>query len=263
MMPEIVIDETTPNDLLFDPAFARGAVPRDFAVDPPEMFAAPAEMKLIPRSEWSARIKEMAEQKSRLSDLLKGRGIKPLDQKDRGYCWSHSTTMAIMATRARANQPDVRLSAYAVACVIKGYRDEGGWCGLSAKFIAERGVPSVQAWPECGTSRSSDIASTWADAAKYKSTIEWRDLTRQVWDTPMPFDAVMTCLLNRVPVAADFNHWAHSVCLLDPVEVEPGSFGVRLINSWGEGWSDQGYGVLRGSKAIPDAAVAIVSSTLS
>jgi len=47
------------------------------------------------------------------------------------------------------------------------------------------------------------------------------------------------------------------------VEIEAGSFGVRLPNSWGPNWSDNGYGVLRGSKAIPDAAVGIVSSVLN
>jgi len=262
-MPELIIDDDTSNDVLFDPQYSRGAVARDFTVDPPEMFEPPSEMKLIPRSEWSARIKEMEEQKSRLSDILKGRGIKALDQGRDGYCWAYSTVMAIMATRARANQPDVRLSPHAVACIIKSYRNEGGWCGLSAKFLAERGVPSQEFWPQQSMSRSNDNPATWANAAKHKTTLEWRDLTRSVWESPMTFDAVMTCLLTRTPVAADFMHWAHSVCLVDPVEIEPGSFGVRLINSWGEGWSELGYGVMRGSKAIPDAAVGFVGSTLS
>jgi len=263
MPNEIVIDHTTDPDLLFDPQYSRGAVPRDFATDPVEMFAPPSEMVLIPRSEWSARIKEMEATKTRMSDLLKGRGIEPLDQGQKGFCWSHSTTMAVMASRARNNEPDVRLSAYAVACMIKNYQDEGGWCGLSAKFIADKGVPSEAFWPQQSMSRSNDKPETWADAAKHKSTIEWRDLTRPVYESPMVFDAVMTCLLNRVPVAADFDFWSHSVCLVDPVEVEPGSYAVRLLNSWGAGWSDGGYGVLRGSQATPNAAVAIVSSTLS
>ena len=97
MPNEIVIDASTNPDLLFDPQYSRGAVPRDFAVDPIEMFAPPSEMVLIPRSEWSARIKEMEATKTRMSDLLKGRGIEPLDQNGQGFCWAYSTGMAIMA----------------------------------------------------------------------------------------------------------------------------------------------------------------------
>lgn len=243
---------------------ARGLVPRDYTRHPvgsvSGSMAYAVDMPTIPRSEWSARIKEMVETKSRLSDMrLVGNGGQPipsLDQNGQGYCWAYSTTMAVMMLRMIMNLPYVRLSAHATACVIKNFRDEGGWCGLSMERQVSHGTPSVEFWTEKSMSRSHDKPETWANAALHKVTEGWVDVQAAVYDRNLTFDQVMTCLLCRVPVAADFNHWSHSVCLLDPVEVEPGSFGVRLINSWTDSWGDRGMAVMQGGKAIPDGAVA-------
>lgn len=260
-----LIDDDTPNDVLFDPRFARGAVARDYSVDPPEMFAPPSEMPLIPRSEWSARIKERTQLKAQLSDVrniaANGQRMPSLDQGGQGFCWAYSVAATLMMSRAVANQPYVRLSPHAVACKIKGFRDEGGWCGLSAKFARENGYPSEEFWPQKSMSRSYDNAATWADAEKHKVTEDWVDLTRQVWDNQLTFDQLASCLLVGVPCAIDCMWWAHSICALDLVEVEPGSFGVRILNSWSDAWGEAGTAVLRGTKAIPDGAIATRSTT--
>jgi hypothetical protein len=255
-----LIDENTSWDS-FNPAAARhGAVPRDFSVDPVEMFASPHGMPLYPRSEWSARIKVKVEQKSRLSDLREtmanGSWHRSLDQNGQGYCWFYSVTSTVMFARARDMMPYVRLSAHGGACKVKNFRDEGGWCGLGAKFVRENGVPSVEAWPEKSMSRSNDNAATWADAAKYKIVEDWVDLSAPVYDQNLTFEQVASCLLNNIPCAVDFNWWGHSVCALDLVEVEPGDFGLLIINSWTDQWGDRGMGVLRGARCKPDGAVA-------
>jgi hypothetical protein len=59
-----------------------------------------------------------------------------------------------------------------------------------------------------------------------------------------------------IPCVGDFNWWGHSVCLLDVVEVEPGDFGIRILNSWSDQWGERGTSVLRGSKCRPDNAIA-------
>jgi hypothetical protein len=254
---EYLIDDSTPDDGLLNPVVdgelkGRGHDPSQYV---PTMFAPPAELPLIPRSEWSDRIKEQERLKSRLSDI---RGSIPsLDQNGQGYCWAYSTTSCVMLLRAKANQPYVRLSAHAVACKVKNFRDEGGWCGLSAKFQREQGCPSVDFWPEKSMSRSHDKPETWANAALHKVTEDWVDLGKAVYDQNLTFDQVATCLLSGVPCAVDFNWWSHSVCAVDLVEVEPGSFGLRILNSWSDSWSERGMGVLRGSKAIPTGAVAL------
>lgn len=219
------------------------------------MFAPPAQMKLIPRSEWSDRIREQEAKKMRLSDL---RGSIPsLDQGQVGYCWAHSTTHTIIALRAANGQPYVPLSAYAVAATIKKGRDEGGWCGLSAQFAREKGVPSQALWPQGDRNyRNYDKPEVWSNAALHQITEDWVDLAHDVYDQNLTFDQVATCLLSGIPCAVDFNWWSHSVCALDLVEVSAGSFGLRIWNSWSDSWGDRGMGVLQGSKAIPDGAIA-------
>jgi len=218
------------------------------------MFDPPHDLKLIPRSEWSDRIKKKTQEKSWLTDL---RNFPALDQNGQGFCWAYSTTSCVMLLRRVMGQPDVRLSAHAIGCMVKNFRDEGGWCGLSAKFHRERGCPSVQYWPEKSMSRSNDKPETWENAKKHIVTEEWVDLSKAVYDQNLSFDAVATCLLCNIPVAVDFNHWSHSVCAIELVETERNSFGLKILNSWSDQWGDKGTGILRGSKAIPDGAVAL------
>lgn len=259
---DFLVDDSTPSDQLFRPMFGRGLVPRDYTQDPPEMFDPPSAIKLIPRSEWSARIKELEERKALLSDVRMtgnaGEMIPNLDQGQNGYCWGHSTVHAVMMVRAVNNLPYVPLSAYAVCATIKKGVNEGGWCGLSAKFLRERGVPSQALWPQGDRNyQQHDKPEVWANAALHKVTEEWVDLSAgHVADQNLTFDQAMTCLLNGMPCALDYMWWAHSVCGLDPVEVEAGSYGIRILNSWLE-WGDKGTGVLRGDKAKPDGALSI------
>jgi hypothetical protein len=255
-MPMSIIDDSTSNDILYPKIDGeRKGTGHDPSQYVPEMFAPPSELQLIPRSEWSARIKELEQLKARLSDL---RTWESLDQNGQGYCWYYSTTGVIMLLRSVMNLPHVRLSAHAGAFMIKNGRDEGGWCGLSAKHHREVGCPSVKFWPEKAMSRTHDKPLTWENAALHKVTEDWVDLAAgHIADQNLTFEQVATCLLVGVPCAVDFNWWGHSVCAMDLVEVEPGDFGIRILNSWSDQWEDRGTSVLRGSKAKPDGAVAL------
>lgn len=259
---QVIIDDSTPSDGLFFPIVdgemkGRGALPRDYKEWPEEMFDPPSQLPLIPKSEWSERIKEKVAKKSQISDILLAQGIPAMDQGANGYCWGHSTVGCVQAVRAINNQPYIPLSAYMVCAIIKKGRNEGGWSGLSAKFLREHGVCSQTLWPQGNRSLSLDTPECRVDAARHKVTEEWVDLTLSVYDQNLAFDQLATCLLSNIPCAIDLNWWAHAILACDLVEVEPGSFGVRIRNSWGQGWGEQGFGILRGSKCIPDGALAI------
>lgn len=245
---------------------AKGLIPRSLSEHPVGCFkgiAAPFDtaFKEVPKSDWEARCKENAAQEMQLSDMRMrgvsngGQMIPSLDQNGQGYCWMYSTTMAIMMTRMKMRLPCVRLSAHAGACMVKNFRDEGGWCGLSMEWHTKTGVPSVDFWKEKSMSRSYDKPETWANAARHKVLEGWVDMTSEVYDRHLSFNQVVSLLLCGIPVAADFNWWGHSVCLLDAIWVD-GTIAIRGINSWTDGWGEKGMFILQGNKAVPDSAVA-------
>lgn len=254
-MPAVVINAGTPDSQLRPlKGRARGLEPRDFRLRPVGSFGAaqPFDLPLIPESEWEDRLKELVENKAQLSDIRDiadgGKPIRSLDQGNQGYCWAHSPTSCMMLARAKAAEPYVPLSAYATACIIKNYRNQGGFNAEAFEFIGNRGCPSQARWPQGSKDRSNDNPETWRDAAKRKAfqfiDLDPRDMKRQL----------VTCLLLNIPVASDFMWWLHSVASIDLVSVRP--FRTRILNSWSDGWGERGTGILEGNRAIPDAAIA-------
>lgn len=272
----------------------KGLIPRDFDKHPVGSYAnVPAmhavEVPLIDQASWADILKDRTASKSLLSDVRKtgnnGGCIDALDQDGVGYCWAHSSTGAVMILRAIANAPYVPLSAFAVAATIKNGRDEGGWGAQSLDFIVERGVPAQSFWPQQSRDLSHGNAACWENAKLHKVTQGFIDLQAAQYDRNLTFAQVATLLLSGIPVIGDFNWWGHSVCLLDLVngvsqrmetradsgklatvnefekiwgvnDPATGGFGVNILNSWSNSWSNNGEGVLTGSKAIPDGATA-------
>lgn len=246
------------------PGQAKGLIPRNFRTHPQGYHAAakpfPSEL-IIPESEWESRLKVLKDAGAQLADVrnraVNGRRMPVLNQGQKGYCWAHSTTRAVMLARAAAHQPYVPLSAYAVACIIKNYRDEGGWCSLSLDFAASVGIPSQDYWPQGSMARTNDNAEMRGNAALHKAQ-EW-------WDFPEDRDkaraVLVSALLLNMPCATDFNWWGHSVCTHTLISVKP--LVTEIDNSWGPDWEDEGSGKLEGDKAIPDGALALPVVTAS
>jgi hypothetical protein len=232
---------------------AMGLVPRDYEKCPVGYMACakPFDLPLIPESEWEDRLAAQKAAKAQLSEVrnrgMNGKPIPSRDQNGKGYCWAHSSTSAALIVRAIENQPYADLSAFAVACIIKRFRDEGGWGAESLEFIADRGIPTSEFWPQKSMAKANDNEKTWANAKLHRVT-EWMDLE------PKNKAQLVTCLLSGIPVVSDFNWWGHSVCTIDLVSLNP--FRTRIWNSWGDSWSENGTGILEGRKAIPDGQIA-------
>lgn len=106
----LIINDETPDHQLFPSNKGRGldlsARPEGFAyggtADPfPDSW-------LIPKSEWQARIREMEERKSLLSDLCRDAGLKCKDQQQTNYCVP-AGTMIRMADGSEKPIQDVKV----------------------------------------------------------------------------------------------------------------------------------------------------------
>lgn len=246
---------------------AKGLIPRNFASHPVGYCAAaPAfDMPLMTDDEIEAAIKRKDADGSWLQDIRNrgnfGKPIPSRDQNGKGYCWAHSGVSSMLLARAEAGLPYADLSAYAVACIIKGFRDEGGWGSEGVEFLATRGCPTSQFWAQQSMSRSNDNPDTWANAALHKA-IEWFDLDPE---SPDYLRQMATCLCQNIGGAADFNWWGHSVNgnRLRSWGRNGSNLSIDIWNSWGDSWSNNGMGTLTGSHARPDAFVACRTVTAS
>lgn len=294
---EVVISDVTPVDQHVPDGCRTGAVPRDLAKHPKSMFATPDQLVPFDEATLRTRLSDQIAGKARLSDI---RDTNPklisLDQNGQGYCWGHSTTNTIRLEREVRNLPYADLSAFSLCCLEKNYRDEGGWCGESAAFATKNGIATSEFWPQRSMSRANDTPAMRANMALHKITAGWYDLSKPQYDQRLNFMQVLSLLAMSVPCALDFNWWSHSVCGADGVDGTQmatvsryldsgklvytnslkhyeqmwgldnpvtGGFSVRIWNSWSDTWGARGMGVLTGNKAIPDNAIATISSVLS
>lgn len=268
---------------------SRGLKPRDYSAYPRGCYTSVGalDIPLIPRDQWVDRIKEKEANKARTSDIRRSSGpnggpIPSLDQDGVGYCWNHSVTMALILKRALQGLPYVRLSAFFIGCLVKNYRDEGGWGADGLDFAMKNGIPDISHWPEKSMDRYNDNQACRQNALLHRPTETAMDLSAPVYDRNLSEDQAMTLLLSNDPLISDFNWWSHSVCLMDAVIVSQATtnrlqdldfnnindlmvyataFGKRGINSWTDSYGDMGEFVLSGSKAILDGGAAILVST--
>ncbi len=246
-MSEFVVTNFAPPE-----GCGRGLEERDYNAYPVGYNSKPFDIPLIPESEWPAKLAQQQAAKAQLHNIRNtgknGGRIPSTNQGSTNFCWAHSSVGAVMLLRAAQGEPFEQLSATAVACIIKNFKNVGGWGSQSLEFITERGVPNTAHWPEGpeGIKRHYDSDGTWQNAAKHKVT-EWMDLQ------PRNKAQFVTCLLNNLPVVTDLNHWSHSVVTMSIISLNP--FWTLIWNSWGDDWGEFGTGVLKGSKAIPDGAI--------
>ncbi len=282
----------------------RGLIPRNYEKTPLGFYAGipsykAVQMPLIPRSEWPARLKALKEAGALLSDHRRRgmKGKKPIpsrDQDGRGYCWIHSGVSIMLVCRARDGQPYVDLSAYAGACQIKNFRDEGGWGAQGVDWLIKNGCPTSKTWPQRSVARSNVTEAMKQESLLYRIDEGWIDLESAQYNRNLAWEQIVTCALSGHPWISDHNWWSHSIAGLDVVDgvalfnetirdEESGKkvtlqefhkvwdmndpvtagLGSNIWNSWGDSWSNNGEGYLPPSKCVPDGSVAVRSVTLA
>jgi len=169
-------------------------------------------------------------------------------------CHAYSATDALYALRAVSRQSLVDLSPASVAGPVTNWRNQGAWIGDDLASIMEIGCATREYVPDFCTNPAK-CKDGWKDNARLHRATDCFDLeTRN-------FDEVMTYLLCRLPLCVGYNWWGHAVTLLDPVHIN-GRFGVRLLNSWGLQWGENGLGVLMEGKGTPDESYAPLATPL-
>lgn len=252
---EVVIDDTYGMADAIPEGMSKGREARDYQSFPRGCYAsAKLDVTYIPSSEWGKIIDEQERTKSRLSDIMINAGIESLDQNGTNFCWANGPTTAMQAVYARQGSPYVKLSAASVAAPIKNYRNQGGWGSEAFEYAATHGWMSEAFWPRNYLRDAKYMTAEGKANALLHRPVDWYDLPAR------DFDALMSMVLQLIPVAVGYNWWSHEVCAIDGVRIG-NDFGIRIRNSWGMTYGSAGFAVLTRSKATPDDACGLWSAT--
>jgi hypothetical protein len=246
----VIINDSTPSDVLFPLDSGRGLdiglrgnldYEYGATADP-----FPASL-LIPRSEWQARIAEREARGQDWHTRLTAAKWVVKDQARTNFCWINAPVATLEMTRIGQGQRPVVLSPASGGGPIKRFRNVGGWGKEALEWIAEKGVCPVDRWPANAIEQRYYTAENQALALNYR-VVEW-------WEVPpRNLDHLVSCLLRGCPVAVGYSWWGHEVTAIDPVWLD-GTVALRIANSWGEAWGEKGYGLIQGSRMMPDDAV--------
>ena len=201
---------------------------------------------LIPESEWEPRIKEMEEQRSRVSDLIRMAKLPPKDQGSTNYCWINAPVHCVEIMRLQQNQKTVLLSPASAGAQIKNFRNVGGWGLEGLKWIVKYGVAPVSLWPANAIDRRYNTADARQAAMDYRVD-EWIECR------PRTINQMFSMLLRRYSGAVGYLWWRHEVSCIDPLWLD-GAPAIRIRNQW-RGWGENGFGILQGRKMLADDIV--------
>ena len=209
---------------------------------------------VIPRSEWSAKAKEMRALKACTSQIQTWNSD---NQGSYPTCWSAGTMAAFSTTRVRMGLPFIRMSAMAVAVPISG-GNSGGYEGDAVKYLTQHGGVPDTLWGYTDRKNHNSDPQVQASRLLFKS-IESYECNG--------FDEFATACLMGFPCTVSYNWWSHVVMLCDLVEIEPGSWGFMIRNNWGDGYGDKnefgvgGYNIFREGKGTPSGGFGFRQTT--
>lgn len=216
---------------------------------------------LIPYADMPELIRERVSKKMQISDLRAtgmpdGSKVPNFHQLNSNFCWCYAAVHGMMLSRVMSNLPFVRFSPHALACKIKGFKNEGGWSAHAAEKVSTIGCPSVAKWPANSFSRAYDTAETWKEAQLYRTVEGWIDLDAPVYDRDLSKQQVLTLMIYGIPCPVDIMPMTHAMCGMDAVDAfpskspnDPDRYGIRVLDSY-----PNDVRVLTGRSSRPDNA---------
>lgn len=235
-----------------DPALGRGLIPRDFTLEPycSNPFATALSLPPVDPDTYDERIEEQEKTQSSLTHLAKLKGVKVKNQSNTNYCWINAPTYCVELGRVAQGQKYISLSPASAGAPITNFQNRGGWGTKGVYWIVQHGLVPTSTWPDNAIDKKYNTSDNNAQR-KFFQVDEWWDLK------PRNIAELYTCLFYNVPVAIGLNWWGHEVTAVKVVKLAgTKNYGIMIANSWGTGWGDNGYGVLTGTKQVPDDAVA-------
>ena len=206
---------------------------------------------MIPESEWGDRIRQMEKDKTRMPDFAKDMGLAIRNQRNSSYCWSFGTTRSAEYALLQTGI-NMHISAFSVGAPVKNFRNQGGWGDQALAYMAKNGFNTSDEWDDSKGSGSIS-RKYYTDEnralAKKRVVLEYYKLRtgRNGWAE------LVSCILAGKAVAVGYNFWSHLVCATWLEQ----NMDLGIDNSWGQGWSDGGRGLLTGGRKFPDGAVVI------
>ncbi|MCK9459637.1 MAG: hypothetical protein M0R80_08365 [Proteobacteria bacterium] len=219
-------------------------------------------VRVIPRSEWPARLEALKKANAGVMPLIYGK-VEGHDQDGTNYCWANSAVCAGGNVKYIQGQSPYILSAASVGGPITGYRNQGGWPGDAVAFMEKTGAVRADLWPNIAIKSSyAKKPECVADYSKHKILAKSVDLG----ESGNIFDETATCVLLGSSVAVTYNWWSHAVTAVG-LEQKDGKWYLILRNSWGDSYGDKGFFKLpegRGSnRGTPDDAQAVFYMTFN
>lgn len=226
---------------------------RDYAAEPVGSSIPAYGGAVFPRKHWPELIGIQESRRASPLDVHKYNETPILDQGRLKYCWAFSTVAAVMNRYAFAgiNSPVPHLSATAPAAQGKGFRNRGGHCSESCRYIDQFGIPTIEAWPEQDMDRDLVRSDAAIQSASRHHIIDFEDIGDDL-------DAAISAMIDPAgasPCTFSLPWWRHAICGLkiryrgpNPAKIE--SYGLQFVNSYGDDWGNSGYGTIWGNQIV-------------
>lgn len=230
--------------------YSFGMTPRDYAAAPFGSANKPARDlsmgEVLKRSQFADAIKRADENKTTPDDWRIALAPWIENQQSWGYCWGFGACKAVEIAYAMSGYNVPHLNPFPTAFRIKQGRNQGGWAQEYLEGVDKFGIVEHSLW------NGNEASMAKWERGEIKANGELHKVTASLELPTNDFAALVTSLTHPKvprPVTLGLNWWGHLVCGVRAVVIEPGKFGIKIVNSWGENWGEGGCAILTEQKA--------------